>query len=235
MGFRFKRFTIDDSKCAMKVGTDGVLLGTWAHLDGGIRKILDVGAGSGLVSLILAQRTQSLSDILIHAVEIDYGAYNDCLTNFKNSYWAERLIAYNDSFLNINEKYDLIISNPPFFIESLKSSDIKRSLARQGDSLNYFSLIDYAVEHLTETGKLVFVSDIRFEKEILYYSELRGLKLSRICHIRDSEIRPVKRILWELSHDEPTEICKFVLSLKEQNGDFTKQYKKLTEDFYLNI
>lgn len=133
--FRFKQFSIQQDKCAMKVGTDGVLLGAWTSLEDNPYAILDIGAGTGLISLMLAQRSQAT---IIDAIEIDAEAYEQCVANFEQSIWNDRLFCYHaglDEFVDeIEDQYDLIVSNPPFYSETVTSGNDARDMARMSFS-----------------------------------------------------------------------------------------------------
>src|SRR5690606_23546709 len=140
--FQFKQFTIEQDRCAMKIGTDGILLGAWVELKDPY-SILDIGAGTGVIGLMMAQRSDAG---LIDAIEIDDDAYEQCVDNFENSPWNDRLFCYHASLnefaeeMKDEEKYDLIISNPPFYTEVFKGSDEVRNLARFADALPFEDL-----------------------------------------------------------------------------------------------
>lgn len=231
MSFTFKKFAVRDDRCAMKVGTDGVLLGAWVDV-GNVSTVLDVGAGSGLVSLMIAQRVQS--DCRIVAVEIDGSACLDCEENVKNSPWNDLIEIHCCDFASITGVFDLIVSNPPFFKNDLSSATRSRTLARQGEGLNYFSLIDFASVHLAPGGRLCFVSDTRHESEIVFNAELKRLHLSRICYVCPYENKPPKRILWEFDTRYQPEISKRNLVLRDKDS-MSKEYIDLTSDYYLDL
>ncbi|MGB5435860.1 MAG: methyltransferase, partial [Maribacter sp.] len=141
--FKFKEFIIHQDRCAMKIGTDGVLLGAWTSLAGHPKSILDIGAGTGLLALMLAQRCGAET---IDALEINADAYEQCVENFEASPWDDRLFCYHaglDEFMDeIEDQYDLIVSNPPFFSEDVSSGDFARDTARQNQSLPFEALIE---------------------------------------------------------------------------------------------
>ena len=147
--FKFKQFTIHQNDTAMKVGTDGVLLGAWTKIKTDTQNILDIGTGTGLIALMLAQKTLSSSQI--DAVELDQLAYQQAKENFKLSNWSQKLQAINQSIqeftINTSKKYDLIISNPPFFRNSFASKNTQRQIARHTDSLSYDDLL-YSVKKI---------------------------------------------------------------------------------------
>lgn len=238
MGFRFKQFEIDDTDCAQKVGTDAVLLGAWTNVDSASR-ILDVGAGCGIVSLMLAQRTSDKSS-MITAVETERKAAVTCGLNFRQSPWAERLEVVESDFRAIQGQWDLIVSNPPFFLGDLPGNSIERALARQGGSLNYFSLIDFASERLIDSGRLVFVSDVRHAGEILFRACLRHLTLTRRCRFIGKEGDDVKRFVWEFTKYPETGTPNALVDdetviHRNQNGGWHEDYVDLTRHFYLRL
>jgi len=143
--FKFKEFSIHQDKTAMKIGTDAVLLGAWVFLENEIDSILDVGSGTGIIALMLAQRSFAL---IIDAVEIDNDAYEQTVTNFENSNWGDRLYCYHSSFQNFadeiaeeDETYDLIISNPPFYTDEFEYKNDARNKARFTTSLSFNELL----------------------------------------------------------------------------------------------
>lgn len=232
MSFTFKRFHVDDSNCAMKVGTDGVLLGTWARLKN-VKTILDIGAGSGILSLICAERTDDTRAKIL-AVEVDSEAGKDCVLNFENSPWKERLQFVNADFREIKGNFDVIISNPPFFTGDLASPSHKRELARQGSTLNYNSLIEFSANSLTPSGHLEFISNAEAEKEILFCLVLNGFHIQRQTYVRDNPEKTFKRILWDVSFSKCESPKITELSIRE-NGMYTNEYRAMTRDLYLDI
>ena len=150
--FKFKQFSVNQDNCAMKVGTDGVLLGAWCDVESA-KMVLDIGTGTGLIALMIAQRTDCA---LIDAVEIDKSAYVQASGNFKDSRWCGRIGVFNLDFKQYvdecNTKYDLIVSNPPYFENSLKSSNLERTMARHTDSLSFDELLHGASMLLSESG-----------------------------------------------------------------------------------
>ena len=152
--FKFKKFTIWHDKCAMKVGTDGVLLGAWVNVDNAT-KILDIGTGTGVVALMLAQR----SDAEIIGIEIDSDAAEQASCNANESSWRNRIKIINQDFIHYNSKelFDVIVSNPPYFKNSIKSNDDKRNLARHVSSLNYQMLVEKAASLLLPTGSFSII------------------------------------------------------------------------------
>ena len=238
MSFTFKKFAIEDVHCAMKVGTDAVLLGAWANINE-IQTICDVGTGSGVISLILAQRLSEESpdafpQCSILGVEIDEDAFGDYTANVNNSIWKDKFKGINADFKEIRGTFDLIISNPPFFAESLKSPSRKRTLARQGDTLSYQSLIRFAVTHLNSGGRLCFISDYNSMNDIEYHIMLNKLFLQRRCIVHSNSSSLPKRVLWEVGREECHSVDRTSLYIYEDR-QFSAEYINLTKRFYLNF
>lgn len=229
VSFSFQRFDVSDANCGHKVGTDGVVIGAWADCMGA-KRILDIGAGSGLISLMMAQR----SDARITAVEIDRGAAEDARDNIAVSPWCDRVEIVNSDFKRYvpTEPFDLIVSNPPFFTESLQSPDQKRAKARHEGLLNYRSLIEYASVHLTRGGKLSFIYSSGLGNDIIYCAEMLHLKLRRHCLLRQKADGDVIRELYEFSTLDG-EIAFEDLAIRTDSGEYTTAFNALTEHFYL--
>src|SRR5690606_38783454 len=200
--FKFKQFTIEQDHCAMKVGTDGVLLGAWTSLENNPQTILDIGAGTGLIALMLAQRSAAKQ---IDALEIDEDAYEQCVENFENSPWADRLFCFHASLDEFAEEpegetYDLIVSNPPFFLPNeTEHIPENRKKARFYDSLPYEDLINYATQLLSETGSLAIVIPFAEEEKVIAFAKAKSLFVNRITRVRGTEKAPIKRSLLQFS------------------------------------
>jgi tRNA1Val (adenine37-N6)-methyltransferase len=233
--FQFKEFSIDQDRCAMKIGTDGVLLGAWTSIQDAY-SILDIGAGTGILALMLAQRSDAEQ---IDALEIDEDAYEQCVDNFENSSWADRLFCYHaalDEFTEEmeDEKYDLIISNPPFYTEDYKSGDTARNMARFAESLPFEELIKFASELLSEEGSFAVIIPYSEEKYFLKLSEKVNLFPNRITRVRGTETTPVKRSLLQLSFTEkPFSSNEIILEVSRHQ--YTKEYQKMVTPFYLKL
>lgn len=247
--FRFKQFTVDDSRCSMKVGTDGVLLGAWAGICGmsseecGMSvgedikriRILDVGTGSGLVALMLAQRYQQAE---IVGIDIDSDATEQARENFQGSPWGSRLRAECcpvQQYANNNAgNFKLIVSNPPFFNNSLKNPDLKRSMARHTDTLSMSELVECSSIMLKDGGELCVILPAWEEESIMAETEKRGLSLRRVMRVQGRADKPVKRLL--LSFQKSTEkqiVAEESLVLEEGVNSRTEAYSLLTKDYYL--
>ncbi len=227
--FRFKQFTVFHDQCAMKVGTDGVLLGAWANCSHA-RNVLDVGTGSGLIALMVAQRSKSL----ITGIDIDADACKQASINAQNSPFSGRLRIIRSSFQDFypENKFDLIVSNPPFFANALKSPDKGRSQARHSDDLPLEYLFRKSVEILSPEGKLALIIPAdRSEEADVYASES---KLHKTGEIRISPLpgRPPKRILLEYSMQHSA-CLRSEWSIELSRHVYSDQYITLTKDFYL--
>jgi len=231
--FEFKQFRIEQQKAAMKVGTDGVILGAWTSVDN-ITRILDVGTGTGLIALMLAQRCNAKID----AIEIDNQAYLEAKYNFEQSSWEERLTVYRSDFSTFSNEqgqiYDLIVCNPPYFIDSLKTSDPQLSVARHNESLNFEQLILGSVRLLKGTGKLVVIIPFASLDVFRETARLNGFYLHQKAHVVTKHGRIASRVLLELSL-KPGYTETIDILIQDGDGQFTEQFKELTGSFYLNF
>ena len=245
--FRFKQFTVWHDRCAMKVGTDGVLLGTWAeaiaykedasaaspavpHI---VRRILDIGTGSGLIALMLAQR---FPNAIIDGIDIDPSAVLQAKDNFSASPFSTRLHAYSSPLQEWQpqEKYDMIVSNPPYFSNSLLCPDGMRTKARHAESLSFAELSAHSNRLLTQAGTLSLVLPADAEKAILAEARLQHLYCVRLCRVHTTANKPAKRILVTFSHQTPaTTLTPETLCLSTPNHPRSPAYSALTQDFYL--
>ena len=240
--FRFKQFTVRQGSAAMKVGVDGVLLGAWADAGNAVR-ILDVGAGTGLLPLMMAQR---YPDVLVDAVEIDNEAYRQACENVANSPWHNRIRVICDNFFHYaghcSFRYDMIISNPPYFTASLKPLDGKRDVARHNDSLPHSRLLNESLKLLQPSGVLALVLPPAEAGALMAEATACGWLLKRTLRVQSLPSKPVYRILAELSRPstlsfgEEAEVRPQTLCIeKDDRSDFTDEYKHLTREFYLKF
>lgn len=230
--FKFKQFTIHQDKCAMKVGTDGVLLGAWADCENA-KNILDVGAGTGLIALMLAQR----SNAKIKAVEIDEAASIQAKENIKKSLWNDRIEIHNMPFQDfsksINEKYDLIVSNPPYFQNSLYAPDKKRTDARHNSNLKLDDLLIGVLNLLPEKGKLSIVLPYLEGTLFILKAAENGLYCVRQTKVLPKPDREPKRLLLEFMKEKmPLVEQELIIELNKRH-EYSEAYKNLTKDFYL--
>ena len=237
--FRFKQFTIRHDRCAMKVGTDGVLLGAWAMLDEQCTMdneqcaVLDIGTGSGLVALMLVQRFAAAH---IDAIDIEPSAVEQARMNFSQSPWAERLNAHLAALQDWqpNKRYNLIVSNPPYFQNSLKNPDKGRELARHTDSLPYDNLLRCTSALLAPRGIAAFVLPAQAETEIIRIAKENGLYCSRLTRVHSKPGKPAKRILIEFSPTPPeTPLVPQTFYIESATSPRSEEYAEMTKDFYL--
>lgn len=233
--FRFKQFTVHQDRCAMKVGTDGVLLGAWTSVAHGPKLILDIGTGSGLIALQMAQRCAAAK---IDAVEIDVDAYAQCVENFEGSPWTERLRGFHTAFQKFAETsgkaYDLIVSNPPYHTESTESPDKGRIRARQNKSLPFDVLLGGVAKLLADGGRFSMIAPFGEERGIVAAAADHTLFPLRITRVQGNPSAPVKRSLLEFTGLRESCDCN-VLILEEERHRPTEAYRTLTKDFYLNL
>jgi len=219
----------------MKIGTDGVLLGAWSDISNSPESILDIGTGTGLIGLMLAQRCYSEP---IDAIEIDGDAFEQCVENFEASPWADRLFCYHaslDEFLDeVDDKYDLIISNPPFYSEEVSSGDSARDQARQNRSLPFNLLLKGVSELLSENGIFTLVIPYKEEKNVLKEALKHGLYPSRLLRVKGHPDSEVKRSLMEF-HFNNSEVLINELIIEKSRHEYTEDYINLTKDFYLKM
>lgn len=232
--FRFKRFTIRQERCAMKVGTDGVLLGAWCDV-ASAASVLDVGAGTGLISLMVAQR----SSAEVVAVELDESAASQAAENVADSPWKERVsvacVSVQTYAAQCGRQFDHIVSNPPYFRDSLKSPKEERSLARHTDSLSYGELVAAVAALLKPTGRFsVIVPTSEFADMERVASEA-GLRCARRTDVLPTPTSASKRVLAEFSFVE-TECLRDELVIEEGGRHiYSEAYKRLTSEFYLKM
>ena len=241
MSFRFKQFFVEDSKCAMKVGTDGVLLGAWCPIvnrQSSNRKFLDVGTGSGLVALMLAQRC---TEAHIDAIDIEEAAVAQAQENFIHSPWHDRLDAFVSPIQDWQGgPYELIVSNPPYFQNSLKNPDKGRQTARHTDTLSYSELLQHSARLLTENGLLALILPAESEAEVREMAEQYSLYCTHVTRVYSKESKPVRRVLLLFEKTEKFSILNSQFSilhdtliLEDDKGGRSRDYQEITKDFYL--
>ena len=230
--FRFKQFSVKNDLTAMKVGTDGVLLGAWCPVEDA-RQVLDVGTGCGVIALMIAQRN---ADAIIDAIDIDTDAIGEASLNFSNSPWAERLTAIHGDFNGMGEgkRYDLVVSNPPFFTNGVLPTGDARTTARHTGTLTYRQLIDGAMRLMTKDGALAFISPTDAEGDIIEAAAFASLPVRQLVRVVPVEGAAPKRTLWLLSHrDMPYH--EGTITIARRDGSFTPEYIALTGAFYLKM
>ena len=233
--FIFKQFTVNQDRCAMKIGTDSVLLGAWASLDSNPVSILDIGAGTGILALMLAQRSNAQ---LIDAIEIDDNAYEQCVENFENAPWSDRLFCYHASLEEfveeMEDQYHLIIANPPFYSEDYKTENQQRDLARFSDALPFGHLLESVSKLLSFEGLFSVVIPYKEQERFIALASKSKLFPNRMLHVKGNPTSEIKRSLIEFSFSESkTQIHELVIeTLRHQ---YTKAYINLTKSFYLKM
>ena len=240
MTFTFKQFQVNQDRCAMKIGTDGVLLGAWTPLINNPYNVLDIGAGTGILSLMLAQRSNAAPNNvgIIDAIEIDEDAYEQCVENFEASPWGDKLFCFHaglDEFVDEPEdEYDLIISNPPFYTDDYKSDNTSRDLARFEDALPFEELIEAAALLLSDNG--IFSVIIPYKEEERFVAMCKELDLFplKITRVKGTPTSEIKRSLLAFCRMEQTPLIdELVIEISRHN--YTPEYIELTKEFYLKM
>ena len=233
--FQFKQFTIQQDRCAMKIGTDGVLLGAWVPIDDTVNAILDIGTGTGVIALMMAQRSQAQ---IVDALEIDADAYEQAVENFEASSWGDRLFCYHASFQEfvqeIDEQYDLLISNPPFFAEDYKTDSDQRDLARFQDALPFDHLLIGASKLLSESGRLAIIVPFQEEEKVIRIAEQVGLFVQKNTRVKGAPSTKIKRSLLVFTRDRK-EVEVEELVIEKSRHLYTDKYVDLVKDFYLKM
>lgn len=233
--FAFKQFTIKQDKCAMKVGTDAVLLGAWISPNGS-KQILDIGTGTGLIALMLAQKT----DAHIDAIDLDENAFIQAQQNVNESKFANQVAVLHVSlqeFVKISEKkYNLIVTNPPYFEQSLKSTDEQRSFARHADVLPFEDLIDGVLKLLDLKGKFCLILPTLEAEKFRILAQKKGLFLSKLLRVKSKVNKDTdKRYVMQFEFT-PTEFSEKTIAIEEEERhQYTDDYKELTKDYYINF
>ena len=234
--FQFKQFSVNQYKTAMKIGTDGVLLGAWTPIENNPKSVLDIGTGTGIIALMLAQRSDAEQ---IDALEIDESAYEQAVENFENSPWGDRLFCFHaglDEFIDDPEdEYDLIVSNPPFYSEEYRSENKQRDLARFQGAMPFEELVEAAVLLLSENG--IFSVIIPFNEEDRFIelcaeAELFPIKVTRVKGTPNSKII---RSLLAFKRYELSVLTADELVIEISRHEYTPEYISLTKDFYLKM
>ena len=234
--FNFKMFAIQQDRCAMKVGTDSVLLGAWCPIENNPFSVLDIGAGTGILSLMIAQRSNAEQ---IDALEIDEDAYEQCVENFENSPWRDRLFCFHaglDEFVEEPEdEYDLILSNPPFYAENYKTENEQRDLARFQDAMPFEDLIEAADLLLSENGIFAVIIPHKEEERFIDLCAQVELFPVKITRVKGSHNTPIVRSLLAFKRFELPVLSADELVIEINRHEYTNEYIALTKDFYLKM
>ena len=231
--FIFKQFTINQDRCAFKVGTDGVLLGASADTSGADR-ILDIGTGTGLIALMLAQRCQAE----ITAIEPDKDSFEQACENIRNSKWQKRINILNTSLQDFNPenlKFDLIVSNPPYFRDSLKNPDPAKAASRHNISLSENELLKGVSRLLAQDGKLQVIMPYAEGNIFIAEASDYGLFCIKIIKIKSLPTSDIRRLILTFSGTRQETVEQFLTIEHGRRHEFTDEYKKLTKDFYMKF
>ena len=220
----------------MKIGTDGVLLGAWAPIENNPFSILDIGTGTGILALMLSQRSNAQQ---IDALEIDEDAYEQAVDNFENSFWSDRLFCFHaglDEFVEEPEdEYDLIVSNPPFYTEDYKTENEQRDLARFADAMPFEDLVEAADLLLSENGVLAVIIPFKEEDNFIALAKEYELYPIKITRVKGTPTTEIKRSLLAFSRNENTPLLTDELIIETARHIYTPEYIELTKDFYLKM
>ena len=234
--FQFKQFTVKQDRCAMKVGTDGVLLGAWSPIPENCFSILDIGAGTGIIALMMAQRSQAEQ---VDAIEIDEDAYEQAVENFENSPWNDRLFCFHaglDEFIEEPEdEYDLIICNPPFYSENYKTEDKQRDLARFQDAMPFEMLVEAADLLLSENGVFSVIIPFKEEENFIALAKEFELHPFKITRVKGNSTSSIKSSLLAFSRTAIINAAINELVIEIERHIYTEEYISLTKDFYLKM
>jgi tRNA1Val (adenine37-N6)-methyltransferase len=230
--FAFKQFKIVQDKCAMKVGTDAVLLGSWVNASNA-KTILDIGTGTGIISLMLAQKSPARID----AIDIDLNAFIQATENVNDCIWKDRIEVHHISLQQFakesDHKYDLIVSNPPYFVDSTKASEESRTNARHTDQLPFKDLLDGVLKLLSPTGKFYVILPTKESELFKEDAEKHKLFLTKVTKVITRTDKPEKRLLMRFEFIQRAFSEDSITIEKDERHSYTDEYKELTKDYYL--
>jgi len=231
--FRFRQFTIHQDKCAMKVGTDAVLLGSWVNSESS-SFILDIGTGTGLIALMLAQKSAAEID----AVDIDEHAFHQARENFKISPWFNRLHMYHQSFQefsgSIDKKYDLIVTNPPYFHHASKPPEEARLNARHNDQLSFEELIAGVKKIMTNDGRFCLILPSKEGFEFMDLAQRNGLFCHAMMRIKTKADRNEKRLMMEFGFQFGL-MQDHEMVVQDEDHNYTKEYLEMTKEYFIGF
>lgn len=231
--FQFKQFRIRQGQTAMKVGTDGVLLGAWARLDDA-SSILDIGTGTGLLTLMAAQRNAGAR---IEAVEIDDDAYRQASRNIASSPWSDRIALHHLSIFDFypTARFDCILCNPPYFLHSTPTPDSSRTIARHCCEFTHTDLLSLSSRLLTPQGKLNLILPVTEAENLLRQAPQYSAWLTRVTKVKPTPQKAPKRYLLEFSFSPSDPPVPDELVIEYSRLCYSPEYQELTRDFYLNM
>ena len=257
--FKFKQFTIHQDRTAMKVGTDGVLLGAWASIAPTANKLLDIGTGTGLIALMLAQRLTQYTmqnakckidaeksnlwrenhELKIDAIDIDPSSIEQAAENIKNSPFALYITTHHTSLQEhtTTEKYDAIVCNPPYFVASLKCPDASRTQARHTDTLSFDDLLQHSARLLNSEGSLSVILPINEGHQLIELAPKYEFTLTQLVHVHPTPTSEPKRLLMHFikQSTKNSSILNSKLTIELARHQYTPEYIALTKNFYLKM
>jgi tRNA1Val (adenine37-N6)-methyltransferase len=231
--FSFKQFTVYQDKCAFKVGTDGVLLGACSNVSN-VRRIMEIGTGTGLIALMLAQR----SEAEIVAIEPDYESFTQACENVSSSIWRDRIKIINSNLQDYypsDKKFDLIVTNPPYFIDSLKNPDYRKSSARHDDSLSHADLLEGITRLLEKDGLVQTIMPYTEGTVFIAEAQEYGLFCNSMIKIRPLPSGEIRRLILGFNRKRSGMSERFLTIERGKRYEFTDEYINLTKDFYLSF
>jgi len=231
--FRFRQFTIHQDKCAMKVGTDAVVLGSWVNPESS-KRILDIGTGTGLIALMLAQKSAAEID----AVDIDENAYAQAKENFNISPWSDRVHIFHQPFQEFSATakhvYDLIVSNPPYFHHASKPPEEARLNARHNDQLSFDELVVGVKKILTPDGRFCLILPNKEGFEFMDLAQSKGLFCHKLIRVKTKADKSEKRLLMEFGFQFGL-LTDNELVIQEEDSSYTPEYIELTKDYFIGL
>lgn len=232
--FQFKQFSVSHTRSSMRVGADAVLIGGWAYMSG--KSVLDIGTGCGIIALMMAQR---FPIALVDAIDIDNESIEEATSNFIMSPWKKRLNAVKSDFVDFcshsGKKYDLLISNPPYYASGIKTPDSRRLKARHQDTLSPAVIIQYSRYLLSPHGKVAMITPTDIFLNLTEEITTNNLYISRICYVRNNKRLSFKRVMFECCNEFPSETIVEFLTMFDEKGDPEEEYKKCYKEFYLKF
>jgi tRNA1Val (adenine37-N6)-methyltransferase len=229
--FNFKKFSIHQNNAAMKIGTDGILIGAWVNISKKF-KALDIGSGTGIISIMLCQRNLNLD---LDSIELSPSAIMDAKINIENCDWSDRIKLFHQDLKDFHpdSNYDLIVSNPPYFKGSLQPSNSERSKARHQNDLKLEDILKFSKQNLTKDGSLNIILPFEQKKEAKEFAKKYSLNSIRECAVFPKPDKAPHRILIEFSRSENKQMIKESLVIeKAGRHNYSEDYKKLTREFY---